>query len=606
MFQQIPDQAAVTFNDVAMCFSEEEWRGLDDWQKELYRNVMREIHHVLISLGHIIVNSEILFRFRRDEDLFPREHCDLEGKACLSAVTPGYPVLNPDVLLRVKQELEPPFSDLLESEGQGDFTSPPISYPTASPDVLWKVKEEMSCYRANCKTTGEQKGNTDHPLFTSNASLNIKEEQVPYCTEHHTETENMNSTAKDGSIHCKVERNLATVTVSSEGEAVLEATNEYVLHNSTRKKNSKIHQLTEQLKQFPEYKQDRLAASGGSFRKETSAGEEKPFGTEGLFSCSECEQLQGKHTAQGSWRCKEHESIFQSASFLNVQHSIHLEERPYQCNECVKSFRSPQTLKLHQKTHNKESLYICTECGKAFSQKNNLIRHNRTHTGERPYKCSQCEKSFICSTHLILHQRTHTGERPFACAVCDKSFYNKQNLTEHIKTHTGEKPFKCSECGKRFMRQLHLKDHHRTHTGEKPYKCTVCGKNFTQSHHLVGHQRIHTKERPYKCNNCVKHFSRKDSLIRHQRIHSGGKPYKCTECGKGFTQNHHLLGHQRTHLIKKELQREDLCIGKRSEFSETSYEPIVIITGRAFIFAANGAHPAAHAGCASFTVCRSL
>ncbi|XP_029463011.1 zinc finger protein 664-like isoform X5 [Rhinatrema bivittatum] len=486
MFQQISDQAAVTFNDVAMCFSEEEWRGLDDWQKEFYRNVMREIHHVLISLGHIIVNSEILFRFRRDEDLFPRERCDLEGKACLSAVTPGYPVLNPDVLLRVKQELEPPFSDLLESEGQGDFTCPPI---------------------------------------------------------------------KDGSIRCKVERNLATVTVSSEGEAVLEATNEYVLHNSTRKKNSKIHQLTEQLKQFPEYKQDRLAASGGTFRKETSAGgEEKPFATEGLFSCSECEQLQGKHTAEGSWRCKEHESIFQSASFLNVQHSIHLEERPYQCNECVKSFRSPQTLKLHQKTHNKESLYICTECGKAFSQKNNLIRHNRTHTGERPYKCSQCEKSFSCSAHLKLHQRTHTGERPFACAVCDKSFYSKQNLTEHIKTHTGDKPFKCNECGKRFMRQLHLKEHHRIHTGEKPYKCTVCGKSFTQSHHLVGHQRIHTEERPYKCNNCVKSFNRKESLMRHQRIHSGEKPYKCTECGKGFTQNHHLLGHQRTHLIKKELQ----------------------------------------------------
>uniref|UniRef100_A0A8C5MI91 KRAB domain-containing protein n=1 Tax=Leptobrachium leishanense TaxID=445787 RepID=A0A8C5MI91_9ANUR len=44
-------QSSVTFHDVAACFSVEEWGSLEEWQKELYRNVMREIHTALRALG---------------------------------------------------------------------------------------------------------------------------------------------------------------------------------------------------------------------------------------------------------------------------------------------------------------------------------------------------------------------------------------------------------------------------------------------------------------------------------------------------------------------------------------------------------------------------
>lgn len=46
-----PFQALVTFHDVSACFSVEEWGALEDWQKELYKNVMREIHAALLSMG---------------------------------------------------------------------------------------------------------------------------------------------------------------------------------------------------------------------------------------------------------------------------------------------------------------------------------------------------------------------------------------------------------------------------------------------------------------------------------------------------------------------------------------------------------------------------
>ncbi|KAJ1111639.1 hypothetical protein NDU88_008956 [Pleurodeles waltl] len=80
MTHQPSDKGPLTFQDVAACFSEAERTLLREWQKELYRSVMTEIHRALSSLGPIIATSVFSLKVKDTEELCPAAPQDSEGR----------------------------------------------------------------------------------------------------------------------------------------------------------------------------------------------------------------------------------------------------------------------------------------------------------------------------------------------------------------------------------------------------------------------------------------------------------------------------------------------------------------------------------------------
>ncbi|XP_023554881.1 zinc finger protein 675-like [Octodon degus] len=261
---------------------------------------------------------------------------------------------------------------------------------------------------------------------------------------------------------------------------------------------------------------------------------------------------------QNIYKCEKCGEVFDQYSKLAVPQCIHIQHQTadtvdehFRCRGCDKVLSKTSAFTQHQNIETEEKPYIYTYYCRDFNQNATPIQHKKIKRRESPYKCKICGRTFrFCST-LTQHQLIHTGEKPYKCKECNKAFNQSSNLTRHQRIHTADKPYECKECGKFFKYRSTLTEHLRIHAGEKPFKCKECRKAFHQSSNLTRHQRIHTGEKPYKCKECGKAFAGSSNLTLHARRHTGERPYKCEECGKAFHQSSAFAQHQRTHTKKK-------------------------------------------------------
>ncbi|XP_029440805.1 zinc finger protein 135-like isoform X2 [Rhinatrema bivittatum] len=420
------EKVSVAFHDVAACFSEEEWEMLEAWQRELYREVMQEIHAALLSLGHTIANPSILLKIERRVPC-GRDAGDLEGH-----VSQQDPWAGPDILLRIQHQLhlEPCVPDRSHVYGKD---SPDTSNVIYDPDIsLWIKQVDEPCYN-NCIASDGNKVVADSTV--ENAAL------VTAVTDlrpgNSLETHHLLKVPAER-VTCSLFPSAETGSTTSSGD----------LPYSPQKCEAGFTNIPSPALYF-DARPYKCAECGAAFSTSSMLFiHQKAHAGERFLTCTDCSKS------------------FTSKSGLYKHQMMHQAKKPHKCSQCEKTFGHASTLLQHQKMHSAERPYKCVACSKSFSHNSTLQQHQRSHSGERPYKCTECEKSFKNTSDLLRHQRIHTGERPYKCIECERSFMRSSELKGHQKIHA-ERPFKCTECDKSFNDKLFLYLHQGIHTGRK-------------------------------------------------------------------------------------------------------------------------------------------
>nr|XP_020012574.1 zinc finger protein 33B-like isoform X1 [Castor canadensis] len=61
-------QGSVSFKDVIVGFTQEEWKHLNPGQRSLYRDVTLENYSHLVSVGYCVTKPEVIFRLEQGEE----------------------------------------------------------------------------------------------------------------------------------------------------------------------------------------------------------------------------------------------------------------------------------------------------------------------------------------------------------------------------------------------------------------------------------------------------------------------------------------------------------------------------------------------------------
>ncbi|XP_069083822.1 gastrula zinc finger protein XlCGF26.1-like isoform X2 [Pleurodeles waltl] len=453
-------ETQIPFIDASCCFSDDDWNLLQEWQKELCGNVMKEIHRALISLGPLIASTVFSLRTKGPELLHPLDSNESERRDSVSS-SPSDPSTSHCELFIIKKEENSHMSSPQETDERHVCLS---TEPGST--FIDHLGEEIEESNAN--------PDSGVPLITAVFSLSTRPEEGS-CVQETTEPEMRTSGMLDSGSMLVIES-----TTCGENKTFIpnSAHNQYQILQSD---------------------------------------DRRTFYTDGKKAIKRIGNrlyLQKYHLVKKRFPCTYCGKSFIQKSYLLRHQRTHTGEKPFSCTECTKSFTQLSILQRHQRSHTGEKPFLCTECGKTFSQQAGLKRHQKIHMDEteKPFPCFECGKCFVYKSDFQRHQRIHAK----------KSFVYKLEFQQDHRIQIGEKPFPCTECGKSFTHQGTLKRHLKIHSGdiEKHFSCNECGKGFVYKSDFERHQRIHTGEKPFICPECGKRFTRRSVLRSHQRSHN--------------------------------------------------------------------------------------
>ncbi|XP_069469840.1 zinc finger protein 189-like isoform X2 [Ambystoma mexicanum] len=444
-----PPGVPFKLHDVRGCFSEEEWRLLHEWQKELYKNVMKEIHQALISLGPLIATTVFSLRAKEKDDQCVVNTHDSET---ISDVNHSTDTVTPScaVSIRIKAEKNQYLDNSQNTDRRDcqDYLSTDYHHGFY-PDIVFPNQEEkeIHCREWSVSEGSEirNRGTKVLPLSATDVCSMKMEEPKLFLTDHPGEDREHSSPPIS-------EHEVISLIIKEEEVACS--------LDPLDVKNIRIHS--------------------------SLTGPNKSLKSTGLHRTKNWESACVFNKAA--------RNISRKSNLIN-NHKIHPGGKAFTSTENSSSVNYESNLPKPHLSHRGQGLSTWTKHRGSLIDSLKWNQNRNVPTGLKVCVCSRCGICFNHLTNSNTHEQVNNEEQQNICSGCTKSLSRSSNLNKEHGKHMVHKTHICTECGKSFKTSQLLVRHWRIHTGEKPYMCITCGKSFRQTAHLIRHQRMHVREK---------------------------------------------------------------------------------------------------------------